>query len=148
LNNGEKKQLLHKRTEQLPDAFDVYQNLNIPIRQSTNSRFSLNNFVVHSLVIAFHVHLGLWLYLMLGRKVEVTHFGWAVQWQMLEVPESHGTTCTAKLRNWQLMLSLIMLSSTGGMSLCGTRQNVFKSKGFTDCVHQVISFLKEILTYT
>ncbi len=57
LNNETKTQLLHKRTEKLPDAFYVYQNLNIPIRQSTNSRCSLNTFVVHSLVIALHVHL-------------------------------------------------------------------------------------------
>jgi hypothetical protein len=45
------------------------------------------------------------------------------------------------------MPSLILLSSTGGRSLCGTRQNRFKSKGFNDWVHQLLSFLKEILSY-
>jgi hypothetical protein len=126
-----KKQLLHKRTEQLPDAFYVYQNLNIPIRQSSNSRCSLNTFVVHGLVIALHVQLVLAV-TDVGQKSGGNTLGWAVQWQMLEVPESHGMTCTAKLRNWQLMPSLIMLSSTGGRSLCRTRQNGLKSKGFSD----------------
>jgi hypothetical protein len=125
------KQLLHKRTEQLPDAFYVYQNLNIPIRQSTNSRCSLNTFVVHSLVIALHVHLVLAVS-DVGQKSGGNTLGCTVQWQMLEVPESNGMTCTAKLRNRQLMPSLIMLSSTGGRSLCGTRQKRFTSKGFND----------------
>jgi len=89
-----------------------------------------------------------WLYPDVGQKSGGNTLGWAVQWQMLEVPESHGMTCTATLRNRQLMPSLIMLSSTGGRSLCGTRQNGFKSKGFNDWVHQLISFLKEILSYT
>ncbi len=127
--------------------FISIKNLNIPIIQSTSSRCSLNTFVVYSLVIALLVHLVLAVSVV-GQKSGGNTLGWAVQWQMLEVPESHGMTCTANLRNWQLMPSLIMLSSTGGRSLCGTRQNGFKLKAFNDWVHQLISFLKDILSYT
>jgi hypothetical protein len=125
--------------------FMSVKNLNIPIIQSTNSRCFLNTFVVYSLVIAL-VHLVLAVS-DVGQKSVGNTLGWVVQWQTLEVPESHGMTCTAKLRNWQLMPSLRMLSSTGGRSLCGTRQNRFKSKAFHDWVHQLISFLKDILSY-
>ncbi len=55
---------------------------------------------MHSLVIALHVHLVLAVS-DVGQKSGGNTLGWAVQWQMLEVPESHGMTCTAKLRNWQ-----------------------------------------------
>ncbi len=89
-----------------------------------------------------------WLYLMLGRKVEVTQSAGLCNgrcWRSQRVIAWHA------LQNWgtgRLMPSLIMLSSTGGRSLCGTRQNRFKSTGFNDWVHHLISFLKEILSYT
>ncbi|CAK9222077.1 unnamed protein product [Sphagnum troendelagicum] len=47
-----------------------------------------------------------------------------------EVPESHGMTCSAKLRGKQPMTSLLMLSSTGERPLGGTPQKQFNSKGF------------------